>query len=73
MAERIEASVLVVRLWREPGRFDEPGDAWRGRVEHAASGERRHFVGLSHLVREIMALIGDPPSVGPSGQEGART
>ena len=49
------------------GRF-----AGRGRVEHVASGEHRHFVGLSHLVREIMALIGDPP-VEPSSQEGART
>lgn len=70
--DRREGSVLVVRLWREPGTFATPDEAWRGRVEHVASGEHRHFVGLSHLVREIMALIGDPP-VEPSSQEGART
>lgn len=60
-----DGRVLVVRLWREPGTSDRPGETWRGRVEDVESGRWHHFVGLRSLLRELMVLIGEamPPEL----------
>ncbi len=46
-----DEAVFVVRFWR---RADA---AWRGSVDHIASGERRFFVDLAHLDAFIEAHL----------------
>jgi hypothetical protein len=40
--------LFIVRFWHEDSE-GTPGGQWRGSVEHAASGERAHFVSLDVL------------------------
>jgi len=44
--DRVE-HLFVVRIWFEAGAHE--GDAWRGSVEHVATGTRRYFAALDEL------------------------
>jgi len=61
MAEKQRAShSFVVRIWRESGLVRPAGrPLWRGRVQHAASGEYRVFQSMDEMVRFIQSQIGD--------------
>jgi hypothetical protein len=54
--ERVE-HLFVVRIWREAGANDR--DAWRGSVEHVATGARRYFAALAELDAFILRSTGD--------------
>jgi len=55
--ERVE-HLFVVRIWFEPG--SDPGDAWRGSVEHVPSGARKYFAALDDLEVFILRSTGRP-------------
>ena len=60
MAEKKRTShSFVVRIWREPG-LTRPDSRrlWRGRVQHAASGEYRVFESLDELLCFIQFQTG---------------
>jgi len=52
--DRCEDTVLMIRMWREPG-VPRDGSDWRGRVDLLTEGKRRLFVGADSL-REILDL-----------------
>ena len=61
MAEKQRTShSFIVRIWREPSLVRPAGrPLWRGRVQHAASGEYRVFESLDGLLDFIQSQTGD--------------
>jgi hypothetical protein len=59
---------FLVSFWLEPGGSEAPPDgAWRGSVEHLASGRRLYFNHIASLVGFLTGWLGrrdsgDPPS-----------
>jgi hypothetical protein len=54
-----ETHAFVVRIWLEPGLTRADGRAlWRGRVQHAASGEYRLFETVADLLNFICSWTG---------------
>jgi len=51
---RCEDTVLMIRMWREPG-VPRDGSDWRGRVDLLTEGKRKLFVGADSL-HEILDL-----------------
>ncbi len=68
MAEKKRTSYsFVVRIWREPGLPRPDGRRlWRGRVQHAASGQYLVFESLGELLRFIQSQTGDLESMNQS-------
>jgi hypothetical protein len=61
-------SLFIVRIWKESGRDKE---AWRGSVEHIATGQRLYFTSLNDLNDFIQFKVeaegSDPaPKLGPA-------
>ena len=46
---------FVLRIWWEEG---EKGPIWRGRIEHAISGDNRYFQKIQELFHFIEAYTG---------------
>jgi hypothetical protein len=61
LPHRSEDTVLMIRMWREPG-LPHDGSDWRGRVDLLTEGKRKLFVGADSL-RQILdiCLQGDGP------------
>lgn len=62
---------FVVRIWQEPG-LTRPDvyRLWRGRVQHAASGQYLVFESLGELLRFIQSQTGDLGSMSNEKLEG---
>ena len=63
-------TVLVIRMWKEPG-IPEDGTDWRGRVDLLPDGERRFFVGAKSLFGILDERLGDAADVVPSADAAA--
>jgi len=61
MAEKRQSShSFVVRIWREPSLTCPNGRSqWRGRVQHAASGQYQVFESVSEMLVFIQSHTGD--------------
>lgn len=66
-----QSHVFVVRIWWEVGSL-RPGDRplWRGRIQHAASGEYAVFQSLGELTRFIQEQTGNLEQMYPLNKEG---
>jgi len=55
-----ESHAFIVRIWWEPGLTRPNGSPlWRGRVQHAASGQTRVFQSLEELLEFIEEQAGN--------------
>jgi hypothetical protein len=59
------SQLFIIRLWKEEG--EEASIEYRGRVQHALSGETRHFRDWATLLEFLMAQLeqGGEPAEGP--------
>lgn len=55
-----QGHAFVVRIWWEPGLIRPDGrPLWRGRVQHAASGEYQVFQSLDELLSFLQSHTGE--------------
>jgi hypothetical protein len=67
--EQYDSNSFVLRIWREKAQNSLARQAWRGWVQHAASGERRYFCRLADLVAFIESYAGSLATIaGDAGQ-----
>jgi hypothetical protein len=62
------AAAYIVRVWLEHRDFEDAPVAWRGSIEHVASGKVRYLTDLDEIARFIRpyleamgASVGKPP------------
>ena len=60
----LTSHLFTVRIWREE--MGEGRVEWRGKVQHAHSGEARYFREWAELIAFVRGQIGDTDQAGTS-------
>jgi hypothetical protein len=50
------STLFLVRVWR--GDVSQGQQAWRGKVQHAVSGESHHFDDWAEMLAWLVAMLG---------------